>query len=144
MSQETESAGKMDTMFILDMMRLANQEKMREKKDAMILEMALQQKKKVEQGKKEGSSSYSYNMGGFVGINQLAKGDGPKWVPNKKKQQVPEEEEQHVVSSDNEMFILGLLKEQSQEERDKERIEQISEESVACASDKKYMERFER
>ena len=80
---------------------------MREKKDAMILEMALRQKKKVEQAKKGSSSSSSYSSGGFVGINQLAsktniiffsnvitlknvilEGAGPKWVPNKKKQQV--------------------------------------------------------
>merc|ERR1719483_415578 len=85
--------------------------------DEMILQMALKQKKKVQQAKKGGSTTHSYNSGGVVGINQLAKGDGPKWVPHKKKQQVSDDEEKQVVSSDNEMFILGLLKEQRHRRR---------------------------
>eukprot|EP00090_Calanus_glacialis_P013346 TRINITY_DN2198_c0_g1_i1.p1 TRINITY_DN2198_c0_g1~~TRINITY_DN2198_c0_g1_i1.p1 ORF type:complete len:147 (-),score=61.85 TRINITY_DN2198_c0_g1_i1:80-520(-) len=146
MSQDMgESGGKMDTLFILDMMRLANQDQMREKKDARIIEMAMQQKKKkLEQTKKGSSTTYSYNSGGFVGINKLRKGDGPKWVPNKKKQEVTSTEESHIMTSDNELFILGLLKEQRQEEKDKERIDQISESSLACASDMKNREKFER
>eukprot|EP00091_Calanus_sinicus_P003967 TRINITY_DN14154_c0_g1_i1.p1 TRINITY_DN14154_c0_g1~~TRINITY_DN14154_c0_g1_i1.p1 ORF type:complete len:146 (+),score=56.26 TRINITY_DN14154_c0_g1_i1:194-631(+) len=145
MSQNmSESGGKMDTLFILDIMRLANQEQMREKKDARIKEMAMQQKKKKEQTKKDDSRTYSYNSGGFVGINMLRKGDGPKWVPNKKKQEVTSTEDAHVMTSDNELFILGLLKEQRQEEKDKERMEQVSESSLACASDKKNREKFER
>ena len=45
---------------------------MREKKDARIIEMAMQQKKKkLEQTKKGDSTTYSYNSGGFVGINKL-------------------------------------------------------------------------
>ena len=39
--------------------------------------------------------------------------------------QVPSTEEGHVMTSDNELFILGLLKEQRQEEKDKERIDQV-------------------
>ena len=39
--------------------------------------------------------------------------------------QVSAEEEKHVITSDNEMFILGLLKEQRQEEKDRERMEQV-------------------
>merc|ERR1712150_77505 len=134
----------MDTLFILDMMRLNNQEKMREKKDARIKEMAMQQKKKMEQTKKGDSRTCSYNSGGFVGINKLIKGDGPKWVHNKKKQEVLATEDTHVMTSDNELFILGLLKEQRQEEKDKERVDQVSESSLACASDTKYREKFER
>ena len=34
-------------------------------------------------------------------------------------------EEAHMMTSDNELFILGLLKEQRQEEKDKERIDQV-------------------
>merc|ERR1719483_1692323 len=90
-------------------MRLAKQDELREKKDAKIKQMAMQQKKKVEQAKM-GVSMHSYSSGGFVGINNLAKGDGPKWIPGTKKQEVAaEEEEAHVITSDNEMFILGLL-----------------------------------
>ena len=45
---------------------------MREKKDARIIEMAMQQKKKkLEQTKKGDSRTYSYNSGGSVGINKL-------------------------------------------------------------------------
>ena len=38
--------------------------------------------------------------------------------------QVTSTEESHSMTSDNELFILGLLKEQRQEEKDKERIDQ--------------------
>ena len=39
--------------------------------------------------------------------------------------QITDEEEAHVITSDNEMFILGLLKEQRQEEKDRERMGQV-------------------
>jgi len=136
-----DKAGKMDTFFILDMMRLANQDKVREKKDAKIRQMAMQQKEK--QASKGRGSTHSYSSGGFVGINSLAKGGEPKWAPTTRKQIVSAEEETHVVTSDNEMFILGLLKEQRQEEKDKKRFDQISEHSLACASEKKDLQKFE-
>ena len=51
-------------------MRLANQDKVREKKDAKIRQMALQQKEK--RASKGHGSAHSYSSGGFVGINSLA------------------------------------------------------------------------
>ena len=66
---------------------------MRAQKDAKILDMAMEKKRKMEEAKKSGminwkniciwfpmikyelsligSNSYSYNSGGFVGVNQL-------------------------------------------------------------------------
>merc|ERR1711953_532429 len=41
-----------DTLFLLDMLRLANQEKVRAKKDERIHDMAMEQKKKMEEAKK--------------------------------------------------------------------------------------------
>ena len=52
--------------MLLLFIRLANQDELREKKIAKIM----QQKKKVEQAKK-GVSTHSYSSGGFVGINNL-------------------------------------------------------------------------
>jgi len=60
-----------DTLFMLDMLRLSNEKKLRAQKDAMILDMAMEKKKKMEEAKKSGSNSYSYNSGGFVGVNKL-------------------------------------------------------------------------
>merc|ERR1712228_348342 len=101
-------------------------------------------RRRYEKRKRGNGSSYTYSSGGFVGIGNLTKGEGPKWVPHKKKQQTEDEEKNENVSADTEMFILGLLKEQRQEEKDRQRMELISETSVACASDKKDLEKFER
>jgi len=60
-----------DTLFLLDMLRNSNQEKIRAQKDAMILDMAMEQKRKMQEAKKPGSKTYS-NAGGFIGVDQLA------------------------------------------------------------------------
>merc|ERR1711936_415623 len=60
-----------DTLFLLDMLRLANQEKMRAKKDEKIHDMAMEQKRRMEGAKKSGTSNFSASTGGFVGIDQL-------------------------------------------------------------------------
>merc|ERR1711874_395796 len=62
-----------DTLFLLDMLRLANQEKVRAKKDEKIHDMAMEQKKKMEEAKKSGITNYSGSTGGFVGIDRLTK-----------------------------------------------------------------------
>merc|ERR1712156_1178414 len=112
-----------DTLFLLDMLRNSNQEKIRAQKDAMILDMAMEQKRKMQEAKKPGSKTYS-NAGGFIGVDQLAKGN-----PS-------------MMTQDSEMFILGLLKEQRQEEIYKERVQQISEESLGCVSDENCLKKF--
>merc|ERR1712156_952045 len=112
-----------DTLFLLDMLRNSNQEKIRAQKDAMILDMAMEQKRKMQEAKKPGSKTYS-NPGGFIGVDQLAEGN-----PS-------------MMTQDSEMFILGLLKEQRQEEIYKERVQQISEESLGCVSDENCLKKF--
>jgi len=135
-----------DTLFLLDMLRLSNEKKLREQKDAKILDMAMEKKRKMEEAKKTGSISYSYNSGGFVGVNQLTKNQGSK---NKhqysRKSRDNEEEDASSVKTgqDSEMIILGLFREQRQEELYKDRVNQISEESLGCVSDQKCLKRFE-
>merc|ERR1712203_571691 len=62
-----------DTLFLLDMLRLANQEKIRAKKDEKIHDLAMEQKKRMEEAKKSGTPNFSGSTGGFVGIDQLTK-----------------------------------------------------------------------
>merc|ERR1712227_826648 len=133
-----------DTLFLLDMLRNANQDKIRAKKDALILDMAMEQKKKMAEGKMSGGRSTSYSTGGFVGVDQLTKsGNHPKSNMKKIRHEEMEENPSTVKTQDSEMFILGLLKEQRQEEIYKEREKQISEESVGCVSDEKCMRKFQ-
>merc|ERR1712073_293263 len=129
-----------DTLFLLDMLRNSNQEKIRAQKDAMILDMAMEQKRKMQEAKKPGSKTYS-NAGGFIGVDQLAKGNSTKQSVVKKTKQ-RDAEENPSITQDSEMFILGLLKEQRQEEIYKERVQQISEESLGCVSDENCLKKF--
>merc|ERR1711899_96823 len=130
-----------DTLFLLDMLRNSNQEKIRAQKDAMILDMAMEQKRKMQEAKKPGSKTYS-NAGGFIGVDQLAKGNSTKQSVVKKTKQRDAEENPSMMTQDSEMFILGLLKEQRQEEIYKERVQQISEESLGCVSDENCLKKF--
>merc|ERR1712156_198930 len=130
-----------DTLFLLDMLRNSNQEKIRAQKDAMILDMAMEQKRKMQEAKKPGSKTYS-NPGGFIGVDQLAKGNSTKQSVAKKTKQRDAEENPSMMTQDSEMFILGLLKEQRQEEIYKERVQQISEESLGCVSDENCLKKF--
>merc|ERR1712165_576325 len=130
-----------DTLFLLDMLRNSNQEKIRAQKDAMILDMAMEQKRKMQEAKKPGSKTYS-NAGGFIGVDQLAKGNSTKQSVAKKTKQRDAEENPSMMTQDSEMFILGLLKEQRQEEIYKERVQQISEESLGCVSDENCLKKF--
>merc|ERR1712073_65250 len=130
-----------DTLFLLDMLRNSNQEKIRAQKDAMILDMAMEQKRKMQEAKKPGSKTYS-NAGGFIGVDQLAKGNSTKQSVVKKTKQRDSEENPSMMTQDSEMFILGLLKEQRQEEIYKERVQQISEESLGCVSDENCLKKF--
>merc|ERR1712165_258598 len=148
-----------DTLFLLDMLRNSNQEKIRAQKDAMILDMAMEQKRKMQEAKKPGSKTYSNaggfigvdqlassktysNAGGFIGVDQLAKGNSTKQSVVKKTKQRDAEENPSMMTQDSEMFILGLLKEQRQEEIYKERVQQISEESLGCVSDENCLKKF--
>jgi len=131
---------EMGTLFIMDLVRQKREKALREKKDAMILQMALEQKEKMKQGKKE-NSVRSFN-GGFVGIHQLTK-DTPKWNATKRQKQEEKIPEHHLAQSENEMLILDLLKEHQQQIKDKDK-SQVSEESLACASDAAYRQKFER
>merc|ERR1711978_68122 len=99
-----------------------------------LLDMAMEQKRKMQETKKPGSKTYS-NAGGFIGVDQLAKGNSTKQSVVKRTKQRDAEENPSMMTQDSEMFILGLLKEQRQEEIYKERVQQISEESVGCVSD---------
>merc|ERR1712110_31178 len=140
-----EKSTMSDTLFLLDMLRLANQEKMRAKKDEKIHDMAMEQKRRMEGAKKSGTSNFSAGTGGFVGIDQLTKSSGsnPKHsLPIKKSKQIEDETPSNTKMQDGEMFILGLLKEQRQEEAYKERVNQISEESLGCVSDEKCLKMF--
>merc|ERR1712061_250037 len=130
-----------DTLFLLDMLRNSNQEKIRAQKDAMILDMAMEQKRKMQEAKKPGSKTYS-NAGGFIGVDQLAKGNSTKQSVVKKMKQRDAEENPSMMTQDSEMFILGLLKEQRQEEIYKERVQQISEESLGCVSGENCLKKF--
>ncbi|XP_023349159.1 uncharacterized protein LOC111717923 [Eurytemora carolleeae] len=132
---------EMGTLFIMDLLRQKREKALREKKDAMINKMAAEQKKKMAEGRKEPSSNL-YTPGGFVGIGALTSGS-PKWNAGKRRQVENEDDKPHAVQSDNEMFILGLLKEQSQEIKDRDHKE-VSEEGLACASDVNYRKKFER
>merc|ERR1712156_720512 len=132
-----------DTLFLLDMLRLANQEKMRAKKDEKIHDMAMEQKRRMEGAKKSGTSNFSAGTGGFVGIDQLTKSSSSNPKPIKKSKQIEDETPSNTKMQDGEMFILGLLKEQRQEEAYKERVNQISEESLGCVSDEKCLKMFE-
>merc|ERR1712109_147296 len=132
-----------DTLFLLDMLRLANQEKMRAKKDEKIHDMAMEQKRRMEGAKKSGTSNFSAGTGGFVGIDQLTKSSSSNPKPIKKSKQIEDEPPSNTKMQDGEMFILGLLKEQRQEEAYKERVNQISEESLGCVSDEKCLKMFE-
>merc|ERR1712079_550213 len=129
-----------DTLFLLDMLRNSNQEKIRAQKDAMILDMAMEQKRKMQEAKKPGSKTYS-NAGGFIGVDQLARNSTKQSVVKKTKQR-DAEENPSMMTQDSEMFILGLLKEQRQEEIYKERVQQISEESLGCVSDENCLKKF--
>merc|ERR1712038_2125981 len=147
-----------DTLFLLDMLRNSNQEKIRAQKDAMILDMAMEQKRKMQEAKKPGSKTYSNaggfigvdqlassktysNAGGFIGVDQLARNSTKQSVVKKTKQR-DAEENPSMMTQDSEMFILGLLKEQRQEEIYKERVQQISEESLGCVSDENCLKKF--
>merc|ERR1711874_542126 len=137
-----------DTLFLLDMLRLANQEKVRAKKDEKIHDMAMEQKKKMEEAKKSGIPNYSGSTGGFVGIDRLTKSSSNAKHHNvaTKRSKIEDEVDETPANTkmqDGEMFILGLLKEQRQEEVDRERFNQISEESLGCVSDEKCLKMFE-
>merc|ERR1712110_194603 len=137
-----EKSTMSDTLFLLDMLRLANQEKMRAKKDEKIHDMAMEQKRRMEGAKKSGTSNFSASTGGFVGIDQLTKSSSSNPKPIKKSKQIEDETPSNTKMQDGEMFILGLLKEQRQEEAYKERVNQISEESLGCVSDEKCLKMF--
>jgi len=124
---------------------LSNEKKLRAQKDAKILDMAMEKKRKMEEAKKSGSNSYSYNSGGFVGVNQLTKNTGSQSKPQYSRKLRTDEEEDtgSVRTQDNEMIILGLFREQRQEELYKDRVNQISEESLGCVSDQKCLKKFE-
>lgn len=131
---------------MLDMLRLSNEKKLRAQKDAMILDMAMEKKKKMEEAKKSGSNSYSYNSGGFVGVNKLTKNKGSeenRQQFSRKSRPHEDEEAGGVKNQDSEMIILGLFREQRQEEIYKDRVNQISEESLGCVSDQKCLRKFE-
>merc|ERR1712048_956441 len=136
-----------DTLFLLDMLRLANQEKVRAKKDEKIHDMAMEQKKRMEEAKKSGIPNYSGSTGGFVGIDQLTKSSSnARHNVAIKKSKIEDEMDETPANTklqDGEMFILGLLKEQRQEEVYRERFNQISEESLGCVSDEKCLKMFE-
>merc|ERR1712141_3701 len=136
-----------DTLFLLDMLRLANQEKVRAKKDEKIHDMAMEQKKRMEEAKKSGTPNFSGSTGGFVGIDQLTKSSSnARHNVVNKKSKIEDEMDETPTSTklqDGEMFILGLLKEQRQEEVYRERVNQISEESLGCVSDEKCLKMFE-
>merc|ERR1712039_557606 len=112
-----------DTLFLLDMLRNSNQEKIRAQKDAMILDMAMEQKRKMQEAKRP-------------------EGNSTKQSVVKKTKQRDAEENPSMMTQDSEMFILGLLKEQRQEEIYKERVQQISEESLGCVSDENCLKKF--
>merc|ERR1711974_315295 len=114
----------------------------------MGLAMAMEQKART-QAVKDGRalpSSSLHSNGGYMGIPQPTKIDGPKWGQGKRRAREEKEEGKSGISQmqDNEMFILGLLKEQRQEEKDRCGGQQISEEALGCASDEKAMQKFER
>merc|ERR1719367_2565504 len=132
----------------MDMMRLKNQEEVRAKKEAKILAMAMEQKARA-QAVKDGRAVpnvSTHSSGGYMGIHQDTKSEGPKWGGQGKRRTRKEKQDgKSGISQDNEMFILGLLKEQRQEEKDRCGGNcKISEEALGCASDEKAMQKFER
>ena len=94
-----------------------------------------------------GSNSYSYNSGGFVGVNQLTSkklkemyisfwenlwllhlentGSQSKPQYSRKSRTDDEVDAGSVRTQDNEMIILGLFREQRQEELYKDRVNQV-------------------
>ena len=67
-----------NTIFILDLMKQKEEKTRRKKKDDKILEMALKMKKDKEEAKRKGKSSgYSYNSGGFLGVERLTSNKHP-------------------------------------------------------------------
>merc|ERR550519_1844390 len=123
----------------MDLLRQKREKALRQKKDEMILKMALEQKKKMSNKTQDQNNRYT-SSGGFIGIAGLTKNAGGRKVQHTKEK--AGEDEHVTIKSDNEMFILGLLKEQRQEKMDKERKE-ISEESLGCASDENSRRKFE-
>merc|ERR1712126_532352 len=142
MSQQSEDVQppKMDTFFMLDIMRLKNEKEMRVKKDAKIREMAMQQKAKIQAGKGSTMTTGSNYIGGYCGIPKT-RGEGGKWTKSKRRQEEKQEKGGPGGNQDSEMFILSLLMEQQQKERDHTK---VSEESLGCASDQEVMLKFER
>jgi len=136
--EKAQMPEEMGTLFIMDLLRQKREKALRQKKDEMILKMALEQKKKMSNKNQDQSNRYS--SGGFIGIAGLTKNAGGRKVQQAKEKS---DEDEHVaIKSDNEMFILGLLKEQRQEKMDKERKE-ICEKSLGCASDENSRRKFE-
>jgi hypothetical protein len=68
-------SGDMETMFILDLLRQKREKVLRMKKDELIHEMALKQKKQMEDAKRGKAPQHSSaNFGGFVGVHKLTSG----------------------------------------------------------------------
>jgi len=138
----TGSASNTDgTLFLMDLLRQKTEKARREKKDEVIRRMALEQKQRKEQGIPK-TTTYP-SMGGFVGINAL-KGDGSKIsTPYRKRKEQPPtvEEEKTHAQGDTQMFIMGLLQEQSQQQRDREHLE-VNEKSLLCPSDESQFKNF--
>eukprot|EP00088_Acartia_fossae_P058894 TRINITY_DN6940_c0_g1_i11.p2 TRINITY_DN6940_c0_g1~~TRINITY_DN6940_c0_g1_i11.p2 ORF type:complete len:150 (-),score=33.93 TRINITY_DN6940_c0_g1_i11:730-1179(-) len=109
------------------------------KKDEIIRQMALEQKQRKEQGKSQ-STTYP-SMGGFVGINKLTDPSRTPVTTTRRRREQENEEPSAPVQGDNQMFILGLLKEQTQEIKDKEKVE-VNESSLLCASDESQIAKF--
>eukprot|EP00088_Acartia_fossae_P058896 TRINITY_DN6940_c0_g1_i3.p2 TRINITY_DN6940_c0_g1~~TRINITY_DN6940_c0_g1_i3.p2 ORF type:complete len:104 (-),score=27.15 TRINITY_DN6940_c0_g1_i3:732-1043(-) len=101
--------------------------------------MALEQKQRKEQGKSQ-STTYP-SMGGFVGINKLTDPSRTPVTTTRRRREQENEEPSAPVQGDNQMFILGLLKEQTQEIKDKEKVE-VNESSLLCASDESQIAKF--
>jgi len=129
---------EMGTLFLMDLLRQKTEKERRIKKDEIIRQMALEQKQRKEQGKAK-STSYP-SMGGFVGIDKLT-GEGPKSIHARKKKEQSEEEMNPNIKGDNQMFILGLLQEQNQQQKHKEK-QEVNESSVLCASDEDQIKKF--
>jgi len=134
----SSSKDEMGTLFLMDLLRQKTEKDRREKKDIMIRQMALEQKQRKEEGKQKNSSYPA--MGGFVGIEKLT-GNRTPVMSARRKKELEIEEPDRPVEGDNQMFILGLLKEQSQQKKDKERIE-VNERSVLCVSDENQIKKF--
>ncbi len=111
-------SGDMETMFILDLLRQKREKVLRMKKDEMIHEMAIKKKKQMEDAKRgiRPETGYSYNYGGFVGVQNLTSSPvtKPKWKANVRKVSVETPTEAYPPTERTDLLIMGMIRDEKE------------------------------